>query len=121
VLKEASSARQASLFASGTEVALAIAAAETLEADGIPTAVISMPCWELFENQDEAYRASVLGETANRVGIEAAGGFGWASWLGPKGRFIGMDHFGASAPAERLYKEFGITAEAVVAAVKAGL
>jgi transketolase len=121
VLKQASAARQASLFASGTEVALAVTAAERLEAAGIPTAVISMPCWELFERQDESYRASVLGETGNRVGIEAAGGFGWDKWLGPKGRFIGMTHFGASAPAERLYAEFGITADAIVAAVKAGL
>jgi transketolase len=121
VLKEASAARQASLFASGTEVALAVTAAEQLEAAGIPTAVISMPCWELFERQDADYRASVLGLTGNRVGIEAAGGFGWDKWLGPKGRFIGMTHFGASASAERLYQEFGITAEAAVAAVKAGL
>ena len=121
VLLEATGERKATVFATGTEVSLAVAARETLEAEGIGTAVVSMPCWELFERQDEAYRKSVLGRTPNRVAIEAAGGFGWEKWLGPQGRFIGMQGFGASAPAERLYQEFGITVNAVVAAVKAGL
>jgi transketolase len=121
VLLEASGERKATVFATGTEVALAVAARETLEAEGIWTAVVSMPCWELFERQDEAYRNAVLGRTPNRVAIEAAGGFGWEKYLGPQGRFIGMQGFGASAPAERLYEEFGITVNAVVAAVKAGL
>ncbi|MGB8841365.1 MAG: transketolase [Aliidongia sp.] len=121
VLHEASTARRATLFASGTELALAVTARERLEADGIATAVVSMPCWELFDRQDAEYRARVLGHSDNRIGIEAAGGFGWEKYLGPKGHFVGMAGFGASAPAERLYQEFGITADAIVAAVKAGL
>jgi transketolase len=121
VLLDASGERRATLFASGTELALAVAAREQLEADGIATAVVSMPCWELFERQDVSYRTEVLGQTGNRVAIEAAGGFGWEKYLGSQGRFIGMQGFGASAPAERLYAEFGITVNAMVAAVKAGL
>jgi transketolase len=88
-----------------------------LAAEGIQTAVVSLPCWELFDDQSADYRAKVLG-TAFRVGVEAAGGFGWERWLGPDGVFIGMSGFGASAPAEVLYKEFGITADAVAAAVR---
>jgi transketolase len=117
VLAEASAARQATLIATGSEVHLAVAAREALEAEGIPTAVVSLPCWELFALQDEGYRAEVLG-SALRVGIEAAIRMGWDRWLGPDGVFIGMQGFGASAPAEALFRHFGITAEAVVAAVK---
>ena len=76
-----------------------------------------MPCWELFERQSEDYRRAVLG-SAPRVGIEAALRFGWDRWLGERGAFVGMNGFGASAPAGELYKHFGITAEAVVAAAK---
>jgi transketolase len=79
--------------------------------------VVSLPCWELFALQDEGYRAGVLG-SALRVGIEAAGPMGWERWVGADGIFIGMQGFGASAPAEDLYRHFGITAEAAVAAVK---
>ncbi|MDB5369182.1 MAG: transketolase, partial [Roseomonas sp.] len=117
VLAEASGARRATLVATGSEVHLAMAARETLEAEGIPTAVVSLPCWELFALQDETYRAQVLGD-APRVGIEAALSFGWDRWLGNDGTFIGMMGFGASAPAEDLYKHFGITADAAVAAVR---
>jgi transketolase len=117
VLAEASGERKATLIATGSEVHLAMTARETLEAEGIPTAVVSLPCWELFGLQDESYRAQVLGE-APRFGIEAALGFGWDRWLGQDGTFIGMTGFGASAPAEDLYKHFGITAEATVAAVR---
>jgi transketolase len=92
-------------------------ARETLEAEGIPTAVVSLPCWELFALQDEGYREQVLGD-APRVGIEAALSFGWDRWLGADGTFIGMTGFGASAPAEELYRHFGITADAAVAAVR---
>ncbi|MGG5818163.1 transketolase [Falsiroseomonas sp. HW251] len=116
VLAEASGARQATLIATGSEVHVALAAREALEAEGIAAAVVSLPCWELFALQDEAYRAQVLGE-ALRVGVEAAISMGWERWLGD-GVFIGMGGFGASAPAETLYKHFGITAEAVVAAVR---
>ncbi|WP_092962942.1 transketolase [Falsiroseomonas stagni] len=117
VLAEASGERRATLIATGSEVSLAMAAREALEADGVPTAVVSLPCWELFALQDEVYRSQVLG-TALRVGIEAALPFGWDRWLGPEGIFIGMQGFGASAPAEDLFRHFGITAEATVAAVK---
>jgi len=79
--------------------------------------VVSLPCWELFEQQDESWRAQVLGG-APRIGIEAGVAFGWERWLGPECRFIGMTGFGASAPVEDLYRHFGITAEALVAAVK---
>ncbi|MBX9596271.1 MAG: transketolase, partial [Roseomonas sp.] len=117
VLAEASAERRATLIATGSEVHLAMAARDVLEADGIPTAVVSLPCWELFALQDEVYRSQVLG-SALRVGIEAALPFGWDRWLGPEGIFIGMQGFGASAPAEDLFRHFGITAEATVAAVK---
>ena len=121
VLAAASGPRQATILATGTEVALAITAREKLEAEGIPTAVVSMPSWELFAEQTQAYRTEVLGESDNRVAVEAAVGFGWERWIGTKGRFVGMSSFGASGPAEKLYQHFGITVEAVVAAVKEGL
>jgi transketolase len=76
-----------------------------------------MPCWELFEAQDESYRKSVLGK-GPRVAVEAAVEFGWQKWLGLKGTFVGMRGFGASAPAQELYKHFGITADAVAAAAR---
>ena len=116
VLAEAEGPRRATLIATGTEVAIAMDARARLAADGIAVAVVSLPCWELFAAQDPAYRAAVLG-TAPRVGIEAAVEFGWERWLGPDGIFVGMRGFGASAPFELLYKEFGITAEAAAAAV----
>jgi transketolase len=78
-----------------------------------------MPCWELFAAQDAGYQAAVLGDEGGvRVAVEAAVEFGWERWIGPKGAFIGMRSFGASAPAGELYKHFGITAGAVVAAAK---
>jgi transketolase len=117
VLAEADGPRQATLIATGSEIQIAMSAREALAADGIPVAVVSLPCWELFEQQDDAYRASVLGGVP-RVGIEAASGFGWERWLGPDGVFIGMSTFGASGPFEEVYRHFGITPEAVVAAVK---
>ncbi len=116
VLAEAEGPRRATLIATGSEVAIAMDARTALAAEGISVAVVSLPCWELFAQQDDAYRASVLG-TAPRVGIEAAVEFGWERWLGPDGIFIGMHGFGASAPFEQLYKEFGITPEAITAAV----
>jgi transketolase len=117
VLAEADGARQATLIATGSEVSLAMTARDTLQAAGIATAVVSLPCWELFAAQDDAYRASVLGG-APRFGIEAAVGFGWEAWLGVDGVFIGMAGFGASAPADDLFKHFGITPDAVVQAVR---
>ena len=117
VLVEAEGPRQATLIATGSEVAIAMDARAALAAEGISVAVVSMPCWELFAQQDEAYRAQVLG-SALRIGVEAASSFGWERWLGNDGMFIGLDTFGASAPIEVLYKHFGITPEAITAAVK---
>ncbi len=117
ILAEAEGKRAATLIATGTEVALAMAARATLAKDGIQVAVVSAPSFELFSAQDASYQASVLGE-APRVGIEAAVSYGWDRWLGPNGKFIGMAGFGASAPAEILYEHFGITEAAIVAAVK---
>ena len=104
------------LIASGSEVQLALAARDQLAKDGIAAAVVSMPSWELFAQQDDAYRAGVLGPDGTvRVACEAATGFGWERWLGSKGAFVGMKGFGASAKASDLYKHFGITAEAIAA------
>ena len=117
VLAETEGLRAVTLLATGSEVSIAMDARAALAAEGIAAAVVSLPCWELFSQQDEVYRAAVLG-IAPRIGIEAASGFGWERWLGNDGIFIGMTGFGASAPYEDLYKHFGITADAVVAAVR---
>jgi transketolase len=117
VLIEPAGARDVTLIGTGSEVMLAVLATKDLGKDGIKAAVVSMPCWDLFETQDELYRNAVLG-SAPRVGVEAAAAFGWDKWLGPDGAFIGMHGFGASAPAPDLYKHFGITAEAVAAAAR---
>ncbi|MCX8003936.1 MAG: transketolase [Burkholderiaceae bacterium] len=107
--------RVVTLLATGSEVALAVQARRRLQAEGIPTAVVSMPCWELFDAQDEAYRCRVLPEHGVRVGVEAALRFGWDRYLGRRGGFVGMTGFGASGPAEALYEHFGITPQAIVA------
>jgi transketolase len=108
--------RQVTLLATGSEVALAVQARQALQDAGTPTAVVSMPSWELFEAQDAGYRASVLGAAGGvRVACEAALRFGWDRWLGERGGFVGMRGFGASGPAETLYRHFGITPEAIVA------
>jgi len=109
--------RQVTLLATGSEVLLAVQAREALEAEGIATAVVSLPCWELFNAQDAAYRQSVLGDSTQgvRVGIEAAVRQGWDAYLGIDGGFVGMTGFGASGPADALYKLFNITPEAIVA------
>ncbi|KAI93614.1 transketolase [Rhodomicrobium udaipurense JA643] len=114
---DAKAPRDVTLIATGSEIELAVSAAEQLNAEGVKTVVVSMPCFELFDAQPEAYRAEVLG-TAPRVAIEAAGRFGWDRWIGDKGAFVGMNGFGASGPAPQVYKEFGITVEAVIAAAK---
>jgi len=95
-------------------VALALSARDELEQAGIGTAVVSIPCWELFDAQDAAYRQQVLGDGV-RVGVEAACRFGWDAYLGARGGFVGMTGFGASGPAEDLYRLFGITPQAVAA------
>jgi transketolase len=112
---------KAVIFATGTEVPLALAARDRLQSEGAPTRVVSVPCWALFDRQDAAYRAEVLGSEPVRAAVEAAVRFGWDRFIGPDGVFVGMQGFGASAPAERLYQAFGITADALVSAVKAKL
>lgn len=120
-LKAANGPAKVTLFGTGTEVALALKAAEALEAEGIATRVVSVPCFELFEQQPKAYRDSVIGRGTVRIAIEAAIKQGWEGFIGEDGGFVGMTGFGASAPAEVLYKEFGITADALVEAAKARL
>jgi len=117
VMAEAEGPRQITLLATGSEVSLAMEARAQLQKEGIKTAVVSMPCWKLFEEQDEKYRVPVLG-TAPRIAIEAGINQGWDRWLGEKSGFIGMKGFGASAPADALYKHFGITVENVVIEAK---
>lgn len=115
VAKDARAHRDITLMASGTEVAIALKAAEMLwEQNQIDAAVVSLPCWELFEQQSEHWREAVLG-TAPRLGIEAAGGFGWERYISDSRHFIGLNGFGDSGPAGDLYQHFGITAEAIAA------
>ena len=107
------------LLSSGSEVSVALQAAEKLAAEKIAAQVISMPCWELFEKQDKKYRDSVLfPDVKARVGIEAGVEQGWSKWLGDKGIFIGMSSFGASAPAKVCFEKFGITVDNVIKAAK---
>ena len=117
----ASAKARATLFASGTEVAIALKAQALLEADGVPTRVVSVPSFELFAAQKDAYRAKVIGDAPARVAVEAGVAQGWGAFIGEAGAFVGMTGFGASAPAEVLYPHFGLTPEAVVAAAKAQL
>ncbi|WP_158745601.1 transketolase-like TK C-terminal-containing protein [Acidisphaera sp. L21] len=117
VLAEANGPRAATLVATGSEVALALAARERLGAEGIAVAVVSMPAWGLFARAEPATRAAVLG-SAPRFGIEAACGFGWERWLGEDGVFLGLSSFGASGPAEALFRHFNLTPESVAIAVK---
>ncbi len=117
VLREADGERDVTTIGTGSELELAVKAAEKLNAEGINAAVVSMPCWELFAGQDKSYQDRVLG-TAPRVAVEAAVGFGWNQWIGADGIFVGMEGFGASAPAEHLFEHFGITADAVADAAR---
>ena len=120
VLREAGGTRAATILATGSEVEIAMAACEQLEADGIPTAVVSMPCWELFDAQDDAYKNATLGAGV-RVSVEAGVTFGWSRYGVEEANVVGMPGFGASAPAAELYEHFGITADAVVARVKSAI
>jgi len=107
------------LLASGSEIGVALEAAEKLAADGITAQVVSMPCWELFEEQSQEYKDSVIPPLVKaRVGIEAGVELGWSKWLGDSGIFIGMSSFGASAPAKICFEKFGITVENVIKAAK---
>jgi transketolase len=112
VVIEPDGGRDVTLIATGSEVSIALEAVELLAADNVRAAVVSAPCFDLFRQQSRAYRAQVLGN-APRVGVEAAVEGDWARWLGDGGEFVGMTGFGASASAEVLYREFGITADAV--------
>jgi len=111
------------LIATGSEVALACDVAERLESEGIGADVVSMPCMELFEQQDEAYRDDVLPDVPPsqilRVSIEAGSTQGWERYTMLKGLNIGIDRFGASAPAEELFERFGFTVDAIVPKIKA--
>jgi transketolase len=115
VLREASTGTaDVILIATGSELQLAVGAAEALEGDGIAARVVSLPCWEAFERQDPAYRDSVLPVSIRRrVSIEAGVSLGWERWVGDEGAIIGLDHFGASAPAGTIFKEFGFTIDRV--------
>ena len=117
VLAEAAAERAATILATGSEVGIAIQAKAALDAAGVPTAVVSVPCMELFERQGPGYRAAVLG-TAPRVAVEAASPFGWTRYVASESDVVGMTSFGASAPAETLYAHFGITADAVAERVR---
>lgn len=110
-----------SIFASGSEVEIAIKAQQQLVAKGIPTRVVSVPCFELFFEQDADYQQAIIGNAPVKIGVEAGIRQGWDAIIGSTGAFIGMKSFGASGPAKDLYKHFGITAEAVVAAAEAKL
>ena len=119
VLRETKGKRDVTLIATGSEVGLAAAAADLLAKSGIEAAVVSVPSFELFRKQPQAYRFAVLGE-APRVGIEAAVEQGWHEWLRHKDEFVGLNDFGASAPASDLFKYFGLTPERI-AEVASGL
>ncbi len=119
VLLEAAPRLDAIVIATGSEVQLAVAARELLAQEGIGVRVVSMPCWETFEAQDVAYREAVLPAAVTaRVSVEAGVTFGWHRWIGDRGVAIGVDRFGASAPAKTVFAEFGLTAQHVAAAVR---
>jgi len=102
------------VIGTGSELHLAYAAAEAMEGEGIPTRVVSLPCWERFEAQDQAYRDAVLPPSIRkRVSVEIGVSMGWERWVGDEGAIIGLDHFGASAPAETIFERFGFTTERV--------
>jgi transketolase len=110
--------RKLTLMATGSELHLAVEARELLQKEGIPTAVVSMPCRLLFEEQDAAYKRSIMGETHARVAVEAAVELGWDRYLGFQGRFVGMHSFGESGKVAEVYQKFGITTDAVVHAAR---
>jgi transketolase len=115
VLREASGGTpKVVLIGTGSELQLAFGAAEALEKDGVPARVVSLPCWELFERQDAAYRESVIPRGVHaRVSVEAGVTLGWDRWVGDAGAIVGLDHFGASAPAGTIFERFGFTIDRV--------
>lgn len=119
VVRATNGTPDALIMASGSEVEVALGAADLLAAEGIEASVVSMPCWENFDEQDSAYRDSVLPPSVSaRVSVEAGITFGWEKYIGSKGKSVGIDSFGASGPAEQLFEHFGITAPRVADAVK---
>jgi transketolase len=104
-------------LSTGSEISIALAARDLLAKEGIGARIVSMPCWDLFEEQDEAFRNKLLGNLP-RIAIEAAAPFGWDRYIGPNGAFVGMHSFGASGPWKDLYKHFNITPDAADAAAK---
>jgi transketolase len=115
VLREAAGGKpEIILIGTGSELQLAFAAAEALEAEGTPARVVSLPCWELFDAQAQAYRDSVLPPSIRkRVSVEVGASFGWERWVGDDGAIIGLDHYGASAPAGTIFEKLGFTTERV--------
>jgi transketolase len=114
-LRAAEGEARVSLLATGSEVAIAAAARDRLQAEGIGTRLVSLPSFELFERQDRDYRRQVLGPGTVRVAVEAGLRMGWERYLGEAGGFVGMAGFGASGPYQEVYRHFGITPDAVVA------
>lgn len=117
-LRAADGIAKVTIIATGSEVELAVAARDILQAGGVPARVVSMPSTDVFDDQPQAYKGKILGTAPINVSIEAGVKFGWERYVGRDGIIIGMDSFGASAPAEELYQHFGITADAIVSAVK---
>jgi transketolase len=115
----AGSAPEVILIGTGSELSLAVAAQDKLAAEGIRARVVSLPCWEVFARQDQAYRDSVLPPSVTaRVSVEAGATFGWSRWVGDRGVSIGLERYGASAPAGTIFKELGFTPENVAAQAK---
>jgi len=112
---------EVSIFATGSEVSIAVEAAQLLAQRGIAARVVSVPCFELFLEQPESVRAAIIGDARVRIGVEAAVRQGWDAIIGSDGVFVGMTDFGASAPYKELYQRYGITAEGVAAAALKGL
>jgi transketolase len=104
---------QVALIGTGSELEICLDAADLLEAKGIRTRVVSMPCWEVFEAQSNEYRETVLPGGVLKISVEAAATLGWHKWVGDQGLAIGIDHFGASAPYKEIYEHFGLTADRV--------
>ena len=122
VLAEASANPEVILIATGSEITLALEAREVLESEGVATRVVSMPCVEWFDEQTPAYRESVLPAAVRaRVSVEAGIAQSWHRFIGDHGEAVSLEHFGASADYQTLYREFGITTDAVVAAAKKSL
>ncbi|MBX9709606.1 MAG: transketolase [Xanthobacteraceae bacterium] len=120
-ISKADGEAKVSIFATGSEVSLAVEAQKQLAGRGIPTRVVSVPCMDLLMEAPEAARAKIIGNAPVKVAVEAAVRFGWDAIIGPEGLFVGMSGFGESAPYKELYKHFGITAEAVAQVAEAGL